>query len=165
MFKSWPKIQRPDNLRVIITEKLDGTNACIIKERGEIVGVQSRKRLITPEDDNYGFAKWVHTNKAILEELPDGYNYGEWFGEGIQKNPHNIVGKKFCLFNTTLYNLTKFLNENYKLNIGCVKTLFQGKALDMPEEETLLENQPEGFIIYYLDWDVRVKVTHNNKKP
>ena len=58
-FKAWPKIGRYNPFNVTITEKMDGTNACIIIEDGFIVGVQSRKRLITPDDDNFGFAQWV----------------------------------------------------------------------------------------------------------
>jgi len=45
-FKAWPKIPRENPFNVTITEKIDGTNACIIIKDGEIIGVQSRKRLI-----------------------------------------------------------------------------------------------------------------------
>lgn len=39
----------------VVTEKLDGTNACVVVEGAEIT-VQSRNRIITPESDNYGYA-------------------------------------------------------------------------------------------------------------
>ncbi|WP_367137997.1 RNA ligase family protein [Saccharothrix sp. HUAS TT1] len=83
-----------------VTEKIDGTNGCVIIYDG-VVRAQSRKRLITPDDDNFGFARWVYDNAgALTDALGWGYHYGEWFGEGIQKNPLGIEGKRFALFNT-----------------------------------------------------------------
>ena len=48
-FKAWPKITRLENKRApIFTEKIDGTNACIvIGPNGEFY-TQSRTRFITP---------------------------------------------------------------------------------------------------------------------
>lgn len=99
-FKAWPKIPRGTDFTVTITEKYDGTNACVLVNDGVVIGAQSRTRIITPENDNYGFAAWVEANKDELAKLGDGYHYGEWYGEGIQKNPHQKVGKHFALFNT-----------------------------------------------------------------
>lgn len=100
-FVAWPKIPRGGDVeRVVITEKIDGTNACIIIQDGNIVGIQSRKRLITPTDDNYGFASWVTDNREELIGLGEGYHYGEWAGEGIQRNPLGMEGKSLFLFNT-----------------------------------------------------------------
>ena len=103
-FKAWPKIGRENPFKVTITEKLDGTNSCVIIQDDKVVGVQSRKRFITPEDDNFGFAQWVVDNNDELLSLEDGYHYGEWAGEGIQKNPHCLEGKHFFLFNTFRWN-------------------------------------------------------------
>jgi hypothetical protein len=101
-FKSWGSTTR-ENKNKTITEKLDGTNACVVIYNGE-VKAQSRKRIITPEDDNYGFAKWVYGNAEMLTKtLGYGYHYGEWYGEGIQKNPLGIEGKRFALFHATKY--------------------------------------------------------------
>lgn len=100
-FKPWPKISRDNPFNVTITEKIDGTNACIIIQDGLLVGVQSRKRFITTLDDNYGFAAWVCENENELLKLGDGYHYGEWAGPGIQKNPHDLNEKTFFLFNSS----------------------------------------------------------------
>lgn len=82
-----------------ITEKIDGTNASImITEDGNFF-VGSRTRWITPQDDNYGFAKWAHQNKAELMSLGVGHHFGEWWGQGIQRN-YSQTQKKFSLFNT-----------------------------------------------------------------
>jgi hypothetical protein len=101
-FKSWGSTTR-ENKNKTITEKIDGTNACIVAQNGKVTA-QSRKRIITPDDDNYGFARWVYDNAgALLDTLGYGYHYGEWFGEGIQKNPLGIEGKRFALFHATKY--------------------------------------------------------------
>ncbi len=101
-FKGWGFTTR-ENKNKTITEKIDGTNGCIVIYNGK-VSAQSRKRIITPDDDNYGFARWVYDNAgALMDTLGFGYHYGEWFGEGIQKNPLGIEGKRFALFHPTKY--------------------------------------------------------------
>jgi hypothetical protein len=71
---------------------------------GEVweVIAQSRKRLITPESDNYGFAAWVHTNAAeLVATLGEGLHFGEWWGSGIQRRYGLTDGeRRFSLFNT-----------------------------------------------------------------
>lgn len=99
-FIAWPKIPRSHGAMITITEKLDGTNACIVIEEGEVTGVQSRKRMITPESDNFGFAQWVSDNEEELLKLGDGHHFGEWVGPGIQKNHYDLSEKTFFLFNT-----------------------------------------------------------------
>lgn len=98
-FIAFPKIARL-NREIIITEKLDGTNAQIcITEEGEVFA-GSRNRWITPEADNYGFARWVEGNRTELLKLGPGLHFGEWWGPGIQRG-YGIREKKFSLFNTT----------------------------------------------------------------
>ncbi len=96
-FKAWPKIPRYSNERWIITEKIDGTNACIIIDTEDNVAAQSRTRLITPFDDNFGFAGWVEDNKHELLLLGPGHHYGEWWGSGIQRG-YDCTQKRFSLF-------------------------------------------------------------------
>lgn len=75
MFEKFPKIPRL-NREIVITEKLDGTNASIeITDEGEFL-VGSRNRYITPESDNYGFARWAYANKEELLKLGPGRNGG-----------------------------------------------------------------------------------------
>lgn len=119
MFQAWPKIPRWENEKFFFTEKIDGTNACIIiSSDPEIVEkpittvksknpdqpnlfifAQSRTRLIYPGDDNFGFAAWVKENAHELVKLGEGYHYGEWWGKGIQRG-YDIEEKRFSLFNT-----------------------------------------------------------------
>jgi len=101
-FQPFPKIARLSR-EVIITEKIDGTNASIcILETGDVM-VGSRTRWITPQDDNYGFAKWVETNKPELMKLGVGHHFGEWWGQGIQRN-YSQPRKIFSLFNTSRWS-------------------------------------------------------------
>lgn len=86
-----------------VTEKIDGTNACLVIQQG-MVTAQSRKRTITPDNDNYGFARWAYDNAgALMDTLGYGYHYGEWYGEGIQKNPLRVEGRYFALFRPWRY--------------------------------------------------------------
>ena len=99
-FKKWPKIPRLENETYIFTEKLDGTNACVaIGEDGEF-HCQSRTRIITPEEDNFGFASWALANKEELLKLGPGYHYGEWWGKGINRG-YGLEERRFSLFNVS----------------------------------------------------------------
>ena len=76
-FEKFTKIARFSR-EVIVTEKIDGTNAqIVITEDGEFF-TGSRNRFITPEDDNFGFSKWAHEHKEELMKLGVGKHYGEW---------------------------------------------------------------------------------------
>lgn len=118
-FKGFPKMARLSR-RVVITEKIDGTNAqiCITKHdkndpiytdgcidawvEGEdlfLMYAGSRTRWITPNNDNYGFAQWVLENKRELRQLGVGQHFGEWWGKGIQRN-YGLENRRFSMFNT-----------------------------------------------------------------
>lgn len=70
-FQEFRKIPRL-NRTVIVTEKLDGTNACVVVEDDGSVAAQSRSRIITPEQDNYGFARWVAEHAEELKQSGRG---------------------------------------------------------------------------------------------
>jgi hypothetical protein len=125
-FEEFPKIPRYRR-EVAITEKIDGTNAAIrwvpydnwpevsrqlvlraatlFDSHGVDLGlhgliVQSRKRFITPDSDNFGFAQWALTHIDELKKLGPGTHYGEWWGSGIQRGYGLPPGeKRFSLFN------------------------------------------------------------------
>lgn len=139
-----------------ITEKIDGTNALIsISENGEM-RVGSRTRWITPDDDNYGFAKWVEDNKVELSRLGVGDHYGEWWGSGIQKRYVNQP-KTFSLFNTSRWKV----DAMRPLCCSVVPILFEGMfAADVIDQilRELAANgsvaspgcmRPEGIIVWH----------------
>lgn len=98
-FSEFPKMGRFSR-EVVITEKIDGTNAQIRIEQDGTFLVGSRTRWITPQDDNYGFANWAYKNKEELMKLGPGSHFGEWWGAGIQRN-YGIGEKRFSLFNAS----------------------------------------------------------------
>lgn len=93
-FASIPRLSR----ECVVTEKIDGTNACVyIGEDGTVIA-GSRNRWITPADDNHGFAAWVAAHVDELRGLGPGRHFGEWWGSGIQRR-YGLAEKRFSLFN------------------------------------------------------------------
>ena len=104
-FTGFPKIARLDR-EIIVTEKIDGTNAQIkITDDGQFL-VGSRTRWITPKEDNHGFARWAYDHEEELRQLGVGSHFGEWWGSGIQRGYNLPKGeKRFSLFNVTRWCL------------------------------------------------------------
>jgi hypothetical protein len=111
-FVGFPKIPRLSR-EVVITEKIDGTNAQIfipelpqeteeIQKMGFPFYVGSRTRWITPGADNSGFARWAYANAEEILKLGPGHHFGEWWGQGIQRN-YGLKEKRFSLFNTGIW--------------------------------------------------------------
>ncbi|MFB7671324.1 RNA ligase family protein [Kitasatospora purpeofusca] len=108
-FTGWSKTARLFR-EITITEKLDGTNAGLhVSEDGQVVA-QSRNRIITPDADNYGFARWAADHADELAHiLGPGLHFGEWWGSGIQRRygltdrpagrDRHEVDRRFSLFN------------------------------------------------------------------
>ena len=105
-FIAFPKIPRYSR-DCIVTEKIDGTNGqiCITPEGEFLVG--SRSRWITPEHDNHGFAKWAYANKEELLKFGPSLNFGEWWGQGINRG-YGLKEKRFSLFNVTRWSEREF---------------------------------------------------------
>lgn len=104
-FEEFPKMARWSR-EVVITEKLDGTNACIFIGDGDgVFRAGSRTRWITPDDDNHGFARWAFERQDELELLGPGRHFGEWWGSGVQRGYGLTKGdKRFSLFNTSRWS-------------------------------------------------------------
>lgn len=101
-FVSFRPIKRLSR-EVCVTEKLDGTNAQVFIGDDGTVAAGSRNRWITPEDDNYGFARWVSENVEELRKLGPGHHFGEWAGSGIQRR-YGLAEKRLYLFNTSKWS-------------------------------------------------------------
>lgn len=146
-FVPFPKIARLSR-DVVITEKLDGSNAQILIKRPEDIGVidqafmdqmlysnidlgvgvwaGSRNRYVTPEADNYGFAKWVKENaEELVATLGEGQHFGEWWGRGINRN-YSLPEKRFSLFNTHRWG-THYDNQGRVGPCSVVPTLYEGE--------------------------------------
>lgn len=174
-FEAWPKIARL-NRNCVVSEKLDGTNACVvvvpldehvdlqnvvIAVLGYAVYAQSRTRFITPENDNYGFARWVRENaEALVDTLGPGRHYGEWWGAGIQRK-YGLTGndKRFSLFNTGVHDADDL--AGLVPGLGVVPVLYSGPfdtgtVNDVVEELRATGSQavpgfmrPEGVVVYH----------------
>lgn len=133
-FIKWNKTPRYYR-EITVTEKIDGTNAALqITEDGELYA-QSRNRLITPESDNAGFARWAAENReSLVEDLGPGIHFGEWWGQGIQRR-YGLDKKLFSLFNTAKWSGTEFKTAQLRV----VPVLYQGPH-NVDEIEHCLEH-------------------------
>lgn len=99
--KMYCKIKRPDNAKytiekgekIVIQEKIDGSNTAIYNDNGKI-RLFSRSQELIGEDGLSGFVKYVRAKeKEILKYLPKGYVlYGEWLNQG--KINYNSLAKQ-----------------------------------------------------------------------
>lgn len=153
-FESFGKIPRLLNMPMIISEKIDGTNAqIVVSDDGTELQAGSRKRFIKVGDDNFGFASWVQTHREQLLALGPGRHFGEWWGKGIQRG-YDLADKRFSLFNSGKWSSSR------PECCSVVPVLYYGQFSQTKIEEvksTLLETgsiaapgfmKPEGIIIY-----------------
>lgn len=179
-FRAWPKIHRLQRT-VVVTEKLDGTNAAILITEDGRIAAQSRKRLITPEDDNYNFASWVHENKhELIATLGPGRHFGEWWGSGIQRRYDLPKGeKRFSLFNVKRWTSVGAANP-HDLH-RCIEAplcyvvpiIYQGDGFDNVEPAIRMLNdlgslaspgfkRPEGVVAFHVASQATFKVMCEN---
>ena len=171
-FQAWGKTPRL-NRQMVVTEKLDGTNAAVViadrnKEHslgaiavtdGYAVFAQSRKRFVTPQSDNFGFARWVSENApGLVEALGPGTHFGEWWGQGIQRG-YGLKEKRFSLFNTNRWEYNDPRHEGVP-GLGTVPVLFTGlfdssiinDIVTYELEESYAApgfNNPEGVVVWH----------------
>jgi hypothetical protein len=111
---------------MVITEKIDGTNAAIVISEDGDFGCQSRKRLITPDNDNMGFAAWAYERRSeLIAFLGPGRHFGEWWGKGIQRG-YGMDRKVFSLFNSHRWGPQRASWELRPDGLDVVPTLFRG---------------------------------------
>lgn len=137
-FKGFPKIPILSR-EMIVTEKIDGTNGIIAIDENGGFFVGSRSLWITPENDNHGFAKWAYANKDELMKLGTGYHFGEWWGQGIQRN-YGLKEKRFSLFNVSRWSD----KEDRPACCGVVPTLYSGTFNSPMIMQVLSDLQHEG---------------------
>ena len=163
-FQDFPKMARWSR-DIIVTEKIDGTNAQVfIGEDGEFL-TGSRTRWITPQDDNHGFAAWAHANKDELMKLGPGRHFGEWWGAGIQRK-YSIGEKRFSLF-----NVSRWTPETLPSCCHVVPILYQGPNEPGVMEECIKElaitgsraspgfMDAEGIVMFHVAGNVGFKKT------
>ena len=180
-FEPFPKIARLKR-GIVVTEKIDGTNAQIaifheptgvatgsIRVGEYLVMAGSRKRWITSDDDNFGFARWVEENATQLVKLGEGRHFGEWWGSGIQRQ-YGLDEKRFSLFNVGRWtdadefpeccSLTPVLYDgpwSDEAIEGCLRGLRFGGSVAAPGF-----TDPEGVVVFHKASRQLFKVTLEN---
>lgn len=152
-FVPFPKIARLSR-ECIITEKIDGTNACVAIDEDGTIRAASRTRWITPQSDNFGFALWVEQNAEQLRELGPGRHFGEWWGVGIQRG-YALHERRFSLFNVSKWT------ESRPACCHVVPTLWRGifsteMARQCVEQLSIVGSvaapgymKPEGIVVFH----------------
>lgn len=158
---------------IVITEKIDGTNASVtITDDGQFL-TGSRTRWITPEDDNFGFAKWANENRDELMKLGVGTHFGEWWGRGIQRN-YGLAERRFSLF-----NVSRWADDSVRpACCHVVPTLYRGEFVQSAWVDALgaLANggsaaapgftNPEGIVVFHTAANLCFKKTlHKDEVP
>jgi hypothetical protein len=147
---------------MIVTEKIDGTNAQVAiftdpeledGSREYVLAAQdgmnllaaSRSRYIDLKNDNMGFARWVYEHRADLFALGPGRHYGEWWGAGIQRK-YNTREKRLSLFNVNRWGPHRDVVK-YPVDapacVGTVPVLYAG-LFDLQQVEKCLDLLREG---------------------
>lgn len=181
---------------IIISEKIDGTNASIfiqdilleenakdpnillyktIDGKALTIRAGSRTKWITPQNDNYGFAKWVLNNSDELFKLGEGHHFGEWWGKGIQRG-YNMKEKQFSLFNVARWG--EFGTEIKPACCGVVPVLYRGVFDTVNIDAALVDlklsgsfaapgfNNPEGIVVWHTAANIGFKKTiKDDDKP
>lgn len=152
-FESFHKIARLSR-DIVVTEKIDGTNAQVFVADDGTVLAGSRNRWITPDDDNFGFARWVAEHADELRQLGPGRHFGEWWGAGIQRR-YGLTEKRWSLFNVAKWS------ESRPACCGIVPVLYEGPfttdaveaCLDRLHREGSVAApgfmQPEGVVVFH----------------
>lgn len=164
-FASIERVQQP----IIITEKIHGTNAQILIDGSDIYA-GSRTRWVTPDDDNYDFAKWVYgSREELIAKLGDGRHYGEWYGRGINAG-YGLKERRFALFNTTRWNPVRD-EGGLPERVDVVPVLYQGPFGGNVIADTLAElkasgsrlvpgyTKPEGVVVFFARTNMFLKST------
>lgn len=187
-FVPFPKIPRLSR-DIVVTEKIDGTNASIYIEEVSAFGDSdtypygiyvgkldntplfrlwpgSRTRWLSLNDDNYGFANWVKDNAEELVKLGPGHHFGEWWGKGINRN-YGLAERRFSLFNVEKWG--DALSRPAVCEV--VPTLYRGPFSTASVDATVATlaalgslavpgyMRPEGVVIYHTAGNLLFKKT------
>jgi hypothetical protein len=171
VFTKYPHLERVGTDEVegilegecLIFPKIDGTNASVWMDSNGNICCGSRKRQISVENDNQGFAKFVEENKASFVEffkwLPFCILYGEWLVPHTLKTYRKEAWRKFYIFD--VFQSDRFIHfDIYKErlesdfsgndNIEVIYPLFRSRNPSLIHLESALEKNtyllPEGEI-------------------
>lgn len=172
-FRKIPRLFRD----VVVTEKIDGTNAVVVVPADPTLPVVfgSRNRWISPGKgtDNYDFADWGTRNADQLREaLGPGWHHGEWFGAGIARK-YGLTERRWALFNSSVFQVDPHTGLTHKhgngtrnptalpSNVTVVPVLHRGPMTDQTIAQAIADLRqhgsyvvpfmnPEGIVVCHL---------------
>lgn len=149
----WPSVELLHNVRrsLIALEatpmvtyrakiKLDGTNAGVQIFSDGRVAAQSRSQIITPDDDNMGFAHWVSQQMDYFAPLAGHEHitiFGEWCGRGIQKR-------------TSISKIDRRIFTVFAVQYGGVENEVAKLEIDPDKISQLLPSHPDIFVLPFM---------------
>lgn len=148
---------------IVITEKLDGTNAAIEVTPDGLVLAFSKNRRLTPgkQTDNFGFAEYVESRIFDIATLPAGVYRGEWWGVGINRG-YGLFERRFSVFNphspaAALFPTVPVLYEGAHEGEAIGEVLLRLRSLGSEAAPGFMN--PEGIVIYHKASGHMYKVT------
>jgi len=176
-YPSFPSIERIENIRCFINEKIDGTNG-MIEITKDALRFGSRNTYLSSKEDNHGFYKFCKeyitypVSDIIIRRLypnnPPTYPvriYGEWFGKGIQRT-YGLKARYFMPFNPYHADALTYCGVPY---IVYPAELYSGKfsvsQLELCMDDLKLRGSkviedymnPEGVVIYFPKYNFSLK--------
>lgn len=169
--KMYCKIKRPDNAKeninkgekVVIQEKIDGSNTAILNDNGK-VRYFSRSQELTGEDGLGGFIKYIKAKEdKILQYLPSGYVlYGEWLGQG--KINYNSLAKQGKIEPYYAFDLVKEIINKPTEDEEVIRVFASIDEMKNIANEIGLKIVPELDVIDFDSYDdLKVKYVDNQK--
>ena len=169
--KMYCKIKRPDNAKyqiekgekIVIQEKLDGSNTAIYNDNGNI-RYFSRSRELKGEDGLGGFKKWIQQKEnKILDNLPVGYVlYGEWLEQG--KINYNSLAKQRKIEPYYAFDLAKKIEERPTEDEDITRTFASIEEMKEIAEKIGLKTVPELKIMNFTNYEELKQEYVDNQK-
>lgn len=169
-FTKFPKIPRLNRL-MVITEKIDGTNASIFIPENPNEPILAGKRTGwcgLGKEDNFGFNNFVQGHADAFRKFKPGHYFGEWYGVGIQRG-YNMTERKFALFNPKVEipeELRHIVHHTTVLAQGPFNTDAIETALELLRQSGSLTvpgfMKPEGIVVYHVAANCMFKVMLEN---
>ena len=169
--KMYCKIKRPDNAKyqiekgekIVIQEKLDGSNTAIYNDNGNI-RYFSRSRELKGEDGLGGFKKWIQQKEnKILDNLPVGYVlYGEWLEQG--KINYNSLAKQRKIEPYYAFDLAKKIEGRPTEDEDITRTFASIEEMKEIAEKIGLKTVPELKIMNFTNYEELKQEYVDNQK-
>ena len=134
---------------VYVFPKIDGTNASVWLNEDGTIGTGSRKRIVTVESDNQGFANHVQDRlnlrkfNCIFEQYPNWRLYGEWLVRHTLRTYRTTAWRKFYVFD--VHDGERFLTP------GEYSLVLEDAGLDVIPVQVTVTNPTQEWLLKQLE--------------